>query len=457
MKRAAVVLALLSISSTAAAQPMRMGPKGEYVMGAPSKDDTWDTRPAPMLMPIRTMIPGTWSTPGTWQAMGNVTALLTNPGFPGAYDPDLGRTHPYVVADWIMARGRTKSGYFEGLVMLNFEPLTFTREGWYEVGQAGEGLWDRQHQHQLFHQALLAVHLMGDARDGFLATLWGGQGTAPIGPPIFMHRTSSPSHAVPRKHHKGELPHETFPVVGATLEYEGTALDFAVFSAKEPGPDDSRLYPQIAAPKSFGARLRQNLGGSFEAQLSGVRFGSEGAHQGTQLSASVYGRWVNTFVIDALLDGAVNLPSGHGGHAHAGGENVGLTPDPHAGHAHHQHLQAATPSPSAGALAEVTVRSGSLRDVLWSRFEINQRIEPRGERSTPWWFTTFGYERVLWVDPASVLALGLFGELTHVIVPSSVRDLYGDRTGFTTTAGVMGHFMYMPEHMGHRHMQHQHH
>jgi hypothetical protein len=435
------------LSKTAHADPMRMGPEGEYVMGSPSGDDTWSTRPAPMLMPIRTMMPGTWATPGTWQAMGNITALVTNPGFESAYDSELGETHPYVLADWIMARGRTKSGYFEGLLMLDFEALTLTRWGWYEVGQGGHGLWDRQHQHQLLHQALLAVHLMGDAREGFLATLWGGQGSAPIGPPSFMHRASAPSYAVPRKHHKGEMPHESFPVIGATLEYGGTSLDIAAFSAKEPGPDDSRLRPYPAAPGSFGARLRQRIGGTFEAQLSGAWLGSEGPHQGTQLSASIYGRWVDKFVIDALLDGAVSLPSGP--HVHAG-DDVGPTPDPHAGHAGHEHLMFPS-SPSAGVLAEATIRSGSLRDVLWSRMELNQRVEPRGDRSSPWWLTSLGYERVVWVDPLSVLALGVFGEATYVVVPSSLREIYGDRTGITATAGLMGHFMYMPEHMGHDH------
>ena len=113
-----------------------------------------------------------WAAPGTWQLMGNAAFIATNPGFSDAYDPELGRTSPYLVADWLMARGRTTSGIFEGMLMLNFEAFTLGSKGWYEIGQAGEGLFDRQHAHQLLHQALVAVHA------GDHVTFWGGQGRA---------------------------------------------------------------------------------------------------------------------------------------------------------------------------------------------------------------------------------------------------------------------------------------
>ena len=48
-------LGLLLVPSAAMAEPMRMGPEGEYVMGEqPSGDADFSNRPAPMLMPIRT-------------------------------------------------------------------------------------------------------------------------------------------------------------------------------------------------------------------------------------------------------------------------------------------------------------------------------------------------------------------------------------------------------------------
>ena len=67
-------------------------------------------------------------------------------------------------------------------------------------------------------------------------SLFGGQGSATIGPPVFMHRASSPGPTVPRKHHKGENPHETSPVIGAALRYDVTTFEASIFGAEELGP-----------------------------------------------------------------------------------------------------------------------------------------------------------------------------------------------------------------------------
>jgi len=382
---------------------------------------------------LRMMIPGDWAHPGSWHFMGNFAAIATNPGFSGAYDPGLGRTHPYLLADYAMVQGRTENGYLEGMLMLNFEALTMTRAGWYEVGQAGEGLTDRQHQHQLVHQALVAFHLLGREEGPAKVTLWGGQGSATIGPPVFMHRASNPSPTVPRKHHKGENPHETFPVIGATFEYGGTALDVSAFSAYEFGPDDSRLYPRARAPKSFAARIRQRLWDRVEIQLSGERLNDQGERfaqvapgapvidvgpeeDAYQLSASIYGRWVGAFVFDGLLDWAVDTPV----HRDAGGHGAAYS-----------------------WLAEAAVRTPSLRDVGWVRGEVNDRIESNDTVTRTWLFGTLGYEHVVWVDPTSVFGVGIFGEITAVHVPATVEAAYGNAWGATTTIGLHGQWMYM--------------
>jgi len=422
-------------AEAADASPMEMD---GMVMG--SGGDAWGDRPAPMLMPIRPLYPGDWSPPGSVHVMGNFAAIVTNPGFAHASDPQLGRDHAYVLADWIMIEGRTRDGWLEGIFMPNFEALTFTRAGWYEIGQSGEGLWDRQHQHQLVHQALLALHLVGrEERDPFKLTLWGGQGSASIGPPIFMHRASNPSPTVPRKHHKGENPHETFPVIGATFEWRGTALDVSAFSAYEFSPDDSRLYPRAHAPKSYAARLRQRIGPDVEVQISGERLNDQGdryvqlaagapivdagpEEDAYQLSASIYGRSVGRVILDGLLDFALDAPV-NGGH------------------------------PSVYAwLGELAVRSASMRDVGWSRIEINDRVEPDDVTvSRRWLFASIGYEHVAWVDPASVFGLGVFLEITAVHVPSVVEPEYGQSWGATTTFGLHGQLMWMSGDHGMRH------
>ena len=97
--------------------------------------------------------------------------------------------------------------------------------------------------------------------------MFGGQGSATIGPPVFMHRASSPGPTVPRKHHKGENPHETSPVIGAALRYDVTTFEASIFGAEELGPDDSRFYPHPAAPTSFAARVRHVFARSLELQI----------------------------------------------------------------------------------------------------------------------------------------------------------------------------------------------
>jgi hypothetical protein len=225
-----------------------------------------------------------------------------------------------------------------------------------------------------------------------------------------------------------------------------------VFSGYEPGPDDRRAIPYVGVPKSYGGRIRHAIGGGFEAQLSAIRL--EADHQATQVSASVYGRWVGRWVVDALLDGASDV----GGHAHEVTESGGPAPGPSTrtpdtpAHQHDSaHATAHRAAQSSAALAEVAVRTGSLRDVLWSRVEINQRLEPDQTRSSPWWFLTLGYEHVVWVDPTSVVGLGFFGETTYVVVPESIAPFYGDRTGVTVTAGMRAQLMMMSDHHHHGH------
>lgn len=150
-----------------------------------------------------------------------------------------------------------------------------------EIGQSGEGLWDAQHAHQLIHQAMIALqplagiegwHPEGMMKEGrYDLTVFGGQGSATIGPPIFMHRASNPGPTVPRKHHKGENPHETFPVLGTSLRIEDTWFETSVFSALELTPQDSRLYPHVAAPESIASRVRNVFGELLEVQVSGER------------------------------------------------------------------------------------------------------------------------------------------------------------------------------------------
>jgi hypothetical protein len=393
----------------------------------------------PYEVPRQTLIPGTPGMPGGYHFMVNGFAQVQNTGIGGyrisnrdVRSWNAGATYPLLMADWAMAYGRDALGWVEGLLMLNFEPLTVYAAGYPEIGQSGEGLWDAQHAHQLIHQAMLALHplarLDGWHPESMLTqgpydlSLFAGQGSATIGPPIFMHRASSPGPTVPRKHHKGENPHETFPVVGAAIRIEETWIEASAFSARELTPQDSRLYPHVGAPESLAARVRHLLAGHLELQASGERLINQGHAEpdAFQLSASAYAwRDVEGWRLDGLVDWAIDIPD-----RDAGGEKL----------------------TAQAALAEVAARSPNRRQTLWLRSEVNQREEPPtsgGGVSSPWLFETLGFEHVIVGGAGSGLQLGVFGEGTYIHIPSSLQAFYGTDSAVTVNVGCHVFGMWM--------------
>ncbi len=409
-----------------------------------------DDAQLPYATPRETLIPGTPSMPGGFHLMLNGFAEALNPGL-GAHriananvkSFNGGATYPLLVDDWAMAYGRDARGYVDGLLMLDFEPLTIGGAGIPELGQSGEGLWDAQHAHQLIHQAMIGVHplagldgwhpenMMTEGRFDF--AVFGGQGSATIGPPIFMHRASSPGPTVPRKHHKGENPHETFPVIGTALRIDSTWLEMSAFSDKELTPADSRFYPHVAAPKSYAARVRHVFGEWLEVQTSAERLVDQGHGEpdAVQVSASAYA-WgsVHGHRLDALIDWAIDVPDG------------GATAE--------------------ALLGELAVRTPSKRTTLWTRFEFNQREESPaaggpgqggGFVSTPWLFETLGAERVVLGGARSGIQLGFFGEATVTYIPPSLQAYYGTDVAVTLNVGAHVFGMWMLDGDLHR-MQH---
>jgi hypothetical protein len=393
----------------------------------------------PYEVPRQTLIPGTPGMPSGFHLMLNGFGQLQNAGLGGyrisnanVRSWNAGATYPLLTDDWAMAYGRDVGGYVEGLLMLNFEPATVYSAGYPEIGQSGEGLWDAQHAHQFLHQAMIAVHplagldgwhplsMMEEGR--FDLSLFGGQGSATIGPPIFMHRASSPGPTVPRKHHKGENPHETFPVFGAALRVDDTWIEASAFSAKELTPEDSRWYPHVAAPESYAARIRHDFGGWLEAQVSGERLVNQGPGDpdASQVSASAYA-WglLGGWRLDALADWAIDLPD-----RNLAGEKES----------------------AQGALLEGAARTPNRRQTFWFRSEFDQREESPafgGGVSSPWFFETLGFERVVAGGICSGLQLGVFGEATYIDIPPSLRGFYGADSAVTVNVGLHVFGMWM--------------
>ena len=368
----------------------------------------------PYAVPRETLIPGNPGMAGGFHVMVNAFGHLQNTGIGSA-------TTPLLDDDWLMVYGRDSRGWVEGNLMLNFEPVTIGGAGYPEIGQSGEGLWDAQHSHQFLHQAMVAVHplagIWGPSAEYDLSVFF-GQGSATIGPPIFMHRASSPGPTVPRKHHKGENPHETFPVMGMTFRQGKTWIEFSAFSARELTPEDSRFHPYVAAPVSGAARVRHVFGNWLEVQVSGEHLHDQGNGESdaSQVSVSAYA-WgdVKRFRLDGLLDYALDAPDE--------GDN------------------------SQALLGEFALRSPSRRDIGWVRSELNQREEPPSRGSVvsgPWFFQTLGYEHVMFVTGG--LQVGLFGEATFIAIPSSLESFYGQSAAVTVNFGLhlFGMWMEMP-------------
>jgi len=409
------------------------------------QDPPDDAGAMPYATPRQTLIPGTPGMAGGFHLMVNGFAHAQNPGLSGFTidNPgttrtfDAGRTQPLLTDDWVMGYGREAHGWIEGLVMLNFEPATVGSSGYPELGQSGEGLWDAQHSHQFIHQVMVAFHPLagtvgGAARMGqegdFDLSLFAGQGSATIGPPIFMHRASSPGPSVPRKHHKGENPHETFPVLGASFRAGATWIEASTFGARELGPADSRWVPHPAAPESFAARLRHIFAGAVEGQVSAERLRDQGSGEPdqSQVSASLYG-WtrLRDWRVDGLADWAINIPK-------VGGN-------------------------SNGALIELAARDPLLRNIFWARSEINQREEPAsrgGGVSSPWFFETFGAEHVVTSSRHAGLQIGLYGEATYIHIPASliggVAPYYPTDSAVTLDVGLHLFGMWMLDGAGRR-------
>jgi hypothetical protein len=432
----AAVATMLGTTLARGQQPASV-PTGD--LATPQQADANHATPAeeepaqlPYEVPRQTLIPGTPGMPGGYHVMINAFGHLQNVGL-GSHrisnasvrSSNGGATYPLLTDDWVMVYGRDERGWFEGHLMVNLEPLTNDSAGIPELGQSGEGLWDAQHAHQLLHQAMIAVHplsgldgwhpesMMQEGR--YDLSVFGGQGSATMGPPIFMHRASSAGPTVPRKHHKGENPHETFPVIGTALRLDGTWLEASAFSALELTPEDSRFYPHPDAPASFAARVRRVFGDWLELQVSGERLRNQGHDQpdAYQLSASAYA-WgdLRGWRLDGLLDWAIDAPD-----ADANGE---------------RHT-------AQGTLAELAARTPTRRQVLWARSEVNQREESQalgGGVSSPWFFQTAGFEQVVAGGVHSGVQLGLFAEATYVNIPSSLRGFYGADSAVTLNVGL---------------------
>ena len=101
----------------------------------------------PYPVPRETLVPGTPGMPGGVHLMINGFAEAQNAGHrrlhasrtPACGASTRGATYPLLVDDWAMAYGRDAHGWIEGLLMLDFEPLTVGSAGYPRDRPVGRG------------------------------------------------------------------------------------------------------------------------------------------------------------------------------------------------------------------------------------------------------------------------------------------------------------------------------
>jgi hypothetical protein len=151
--------------------------------------------------------------------------------------------------------------------MMSLDPLTEGRDGYPLLFQAGEGLVDRQHAHDLFMElAALYKHHFSPRNHAYL--YFGLPGEPALGPTAFMHRPSAWNNPeAPLAHHTEDATHITYGVATLGWIIENLKAEASTFRGKE--PDDERW--DIEAPEfdSYSLRLAYNLGTEFSLQGSG--------------------------------------------------------------------------------------------------------------------------------------------------------------------------------------------
>ena len=205
-----------------------------------------------------------WHAPlGSWTLMihGSVFLRYTN--------QDAGRagTRGASMVDapnWVMVMAQPShhgKGGFSFRGMFSLDPLTVGGNGYpllFQTGETWDGrpLVDRQHPHDLFSELSMSYgRSIGRAAGIFL--YFGLPGEPALGPPAFMHRTSSLSNPdAPLGHHLQDSTHVTFGVLTAGVRYKNIKVDASIFTGRE--PDENRYDLDRARFDSWSLRLSLN-------------------------------------------------------------------------------------------------------------------------------------------------------------------------------------------------------
>lgn len=185
-----------------------------------------------------------------------------------------GRARQFDAPNWFMGmaqRNVGQRGLFLSRAMLSLDPVTVGPDGYPLIFQSGESykgqrLVDRQHQHDLFSELLVAYsYAFSPKSDAFIYV--GFPGEPALGPPAFMHRISAFNNPdSPLGHHWHDATHITFGVVTAGYRLGMVKLEASSFTGRE--PDENRLGFDKPRFDSYSARLSVNPSPSLALQVS---------------------------------------------------------------------------------------------------------------------------------------------------------------------------------------------
>lgn len=210
----------------------------------------------------------------SWPAMvhGALTVRYTRQG--SGDSPRSGDA--FSAPNWIMAMTQHKLGDDDQVafrVMMSLDRVTEGGDGYpllFQTGESWEGkpLIDRQHPHDLFGEASASYSHRFNERWSAYAYL-GYPGEPAIGPPVYLHRITSPEGGdAPIGHHWQDATHITFGVLTAGLAWHGMAkVEGSVFTGRE--PDENRWDFDRPKFDSYSGRItlspHRNLSMQFSA------------------------------------------------------------------------------------------------------------------------------------------------------------------------------------------------
>ena len=176
--------------------------------------------------------------------------------------------------NWAMIMAHPPQGMKGGFSfrgMFSLDPLTEGGRGYpllFQIGESWDGasLVDRQHPHDLFSELSVSYgRSLGPDAGVFLYC--GFPGEPALGPPAFMHRSSSLSNPdAPLGHHQQDSTHITFGVLTGGARYKRFKIDASVFTGRE--PDENRFDFDRPRFDSWSVRLTINPSDRISMQVS---------------------------------------------------------------------------------------------------------------------------------------------------------------------------------------------